>query len=106
MLAAERRSEMGMARAIGVRRGHLVQMFMTEAGLRPDRRGAGCAAGVGDLLPHGRVHRRPLQHAHRAHQRVRRRLQLPLQRDARRRPSPMRWACSSRFSSWCWPRAG
>ncbi len=30
MLAAERRSEMGMARAIGMRRGHLVQMFVTE----------------------------------------------------------------------------
>jgi len=30
MLAAERRSEMGMARAIGTRRGHLVQTFMFE----------------------------------------------------------------------------
>ncbi|MFN8487778.1 MAG: FtsX-like permease family protein [Caldilineaceae bacterium] len=30
MLAAERRSEMGMARALGVQRGHLVQMFVTE----------------------------------------------------------------------------
>lgn len=30
MLAAERRSEMGMARAVGMRRGHLVQMFVTE----------------------------------------------------------------------------
>jgi putative ABC transport system permease protein len=30
MLAAERRSEMGMARAIGMQRGHLVQMFVTE----------------------------------------------------------------------------
>lgn len=30
MLAAERRSEMGLARAIGVQRGHLVQMFVTE----------------------------------------------------------------------------
>ncbi len=30
MLAAERRSEMGMARAIGMRRGHLVQMFVSE----------------------------------------------------------------------------
>ena len=30
MLAAERRSEMGIARAIGVQRGHLVQMFVTE----------------------------------------------------------------------------
>lgn len=30
MLAAERRSEMGIARAIGVQRGHLVQMFVSE----------------------------------------------------------------------------
>ncbi len=30
MLAAERRSEMGMARAIGMQRGHLVQMFVFE----------------------------------------------------------------------------
>jgi hypothetical protein len=30
MLAAERRSEMGMARAIGMQRSHLVQMFVTE----------------------------------------------------------------------------
>ncbi len=30
MLAAERRSEMGIARAIGVQRSHLVQMFVTE----------------------------------------------------------------------------
>ena len=30
MLASERRSEMGMARAIGMQRGHLIQMFVTE----------------------------------------------------------------------------
>ena len=30
MMAAERRSEMGMARAIGVQRRHVVQMFVTE----------------------------------------------------------------------------
>jgi putative ABC transport system permease protein len=30
MLAAERRSEMGMARAVGMQRSHLVQMFVTE----------------------------------------------------------------------------
>jgi putative ABC transport system permease protein len=30
MLAAERRSELGIARAVGTRRGHLVQMFMFE----------------------------------------------------------------------------
>lgn len=31
MLAAERRSEMGMARAVGLHRRHLIQMFVTEA---------------------------------------------------------------------------
>ncbi len=30
MLAAERRSEMGMARAVGMKRGHLIQMFIAE----------------------------------------------------------------------------
>ncbi len=30
MLAAERRSEMGIARAVGVQRGHVVQMFVSE----------------------------------------------------------------------------
>ncbi|MEX0785448.1 MAG: FtsX-like permease family protein, partial [Dehalococcoidia bacterium] len=30
MLAAERKSELGMARAVGTRRGHLIQMFMSE----------------------------------------------------------------------------
>jgi len=30
MLAAERKSEMGMARAVGMKRGHLVQMFVSE----------------------------------------------------------------------------
>ena len=40
MLAAERRSELGIARAVGTRRGHLVQMFLYEgARLRP--RGGG-----------------------------------------------------------------
>jgi len=32
MLAAERRSELGIARAVGTRRGHLVQMFLYEGG--------------------------------------------------------------------------
>ena len=36
MLAAERRGELGIARAVGTRRGHLVQMFLFEgARLRP-----------------------------------------------------------------------
>jgi putative ABC transport system permease protein len=30
MLAAERKSEMGMARAVGIKRGHLVQTFLSE----------------------------------------------------------------------------
>ena len=30
MLAAERRGELGIARVIGTRRGHLVQMFVYE----------------------------------------------------------------------------
>lgn len=45
MLSAERRSEMGIARAIGTRRGHLVQMFVYE-GLAYDV----LAAAVGALL--------------------------------------------------------
>ncbi len=45
MLAAERRSEMGMARAIGMQRNHLVQMFVTE-GLVYDL----IAAALGVLL--------------------------------------------------------
>ncbi|MPZ23510.1 MAG: FtsX-like permease family protein [Dehalococcoidia bacterium] len=45
MLAAERRSEMGMSRAVGMRRSHLVQMFISE-GMAYD---AG-AALVGTIL--------------------------------------------------------
>src|SRR5205814_6928048 len=45
MLAAERRSELGIARAVGTRRGHLVQMFLFE-GLAYDL----LAAAVGALL--------------------------------------------------------
>ena len=45
MLAAERRGELGIARAIGTRRGHLVQMFLFE-GLAYDL----IAAAVGALL--------------------------------------------------------
>lgn len=45
MLAAERRSELGIARAIGTRRGHLVQMFVFE-GVAYDL----VAAVVGALL--------------------------------------------------------
>jgi putative ABC transport system permease protein len=45
MLAAERRGELGIARAVGTRRGHLVQMFLFE-GLTYDL----LAAAVGALL--------------------------------------------------------
>ena len=45
MLAAERTREMGMARAVGTRRGHLVQMFLFE-GMAYDL----VAAAVGALL--------------------------------------------------------
>ena len=47
MLAAERRGELGIARAIGTRRGHLVQMYLHE-GLTYDLLAAavGAAAGV------------------------------------------------------------
>ena len=48
MLAAERRSEMGMARAIGVQRSHLVQMFVTEGVLYDLAAAAlGVALGLG-----------------------------------------------------------
>ena len=49
MLAAERRSELGIARAVGTRRGHLVQMFLYE-GLAYDL----LSAAVGALLGLGR----------------------------------------------------
>ena len=47
MLAAERRSELGIARAVGTRRGHLVQMFMFEGvayDLLAAARGGRCSA--------------------------------------------------------------
>lgn len=51
MLAAERRGEMGMARAIGMQRRHLVQMFLAE-GTAYDLLAAavGAAVGVGIAL--------------------------------------------------------
>ena len=56
MLAAERRSELGIARAVGTRRGHLVQCSLRGRGLRCRRRARRRAArrtrrardGVGD----------------------------------------------------------
>lgn len=52
MLAAERRSEMGMARAIGTKRSHLVQMFMAE-GMAYNVISAMVGAGIGILVSFG-----------------------------------------------------
>jgi putative ABC transport system permease protein len=49
MLAAERRSEMGVARALGVQRSHLVQMFVTE-GMLYDLAAATLGLGLGLLV--------------------------------------------------------
>lgn len=46
MLAAERKSEMGMARAVGTQRGHLTQMFVFE-GLAYDLGAAAIGAALG-----------------------------------------------------------
>ena len=63
MLAAERRGEMGIARAIGTRRGHLVEMFLVRGrGVRPARRGrrrrARAAVAFGMVLVDGERLRR------------------------------------------------
>src|SRR5690606_22339421 len=48
MLAAERRSEMGIARAVGAQRGHLVQSFLAEGMAYSLFAGIiGVAAGIG-----------------------------------------------------------
>ncbi|MCH7580337.1 MAG: FtsX-like permease family protein [Chloroflexi bacterium] len=52
MLAAERRSELGMARAIGTRRGHLVQMFLSE-GMAYNMLAAMVGVGMGVLVAVG-----------------------------------------------------
>jgi putative ABC transport system permease protein len=49
MLAAERKSEMGMTRAIGAQRGHLVQMFLYE-GTAYDLAAAGVGVALGVLV--------------------------------------------------------
>jgi len=54
MLAAERRSELGIARAIGTRRGHLVQMFTFE-GAAYDLIAAAVGAVLGALVAFGMV---------------------------------------------------
>ncbi len=52
MLAAERRSELGMARAVGTRRGHLVQMFLSE-GMAYNMLAAMVGVGMGVLVAVG-----------------------------------------------------
>ena len=54
MLAAERRGELGIARAIGTRRGHLVQMFVYE-GAADDVLAAAIGALVGVGVAYGMV---------------------------------------------------
>ena len=54
MLAAERRSELGIARAVGMRRVHLVQMFVTE-GLIYDLAAALIGLGLGLLVSYGMI---------------------------------------------------
>jgi putative ABC transport system permease protein len=54
MLAAERRGELGIARAVGTRRGHLVQMFLFE-GLAYDLVAAAVGALAGVAIAYGMV---------------------------------------------------
>jgi putative ABC transport system permease protein len=54
MLAAERRGELGIARAIGTRRGHLIQMYLYE-GLAYDLMAAAVGAAVGVAVAFGMV---------------------------------------------------
>ena len=54
MLAAERRGELGIARAVGTRRGHLVQMFTFE-GAAYDLAAALVGALLGALVALGMV---------------------------------------------------
>ena len=54
MLAAERRGELGIARAVGTRRGHLVQMFTFE-GIAYDLAAAVVGAFLGALVALGMV---------------------------------------------------
>ncbi|HEY8236645.1 MAG TPA: ABC transporter permease, partial [Gaiellaceae bacterium] len=52
MLAAERRGELGIARAVGTRRGHLVQMFVYE-GIAYDLVAAAVGVLVGAVVAYG-----------------------------------------------------
>ena len=88
MLAAERRGELGIARAIGTRRGHLVQMFLFE-GVAYDL----IAAAVGALLGVGVAYGMVLEHGGRVrHRRAGVTITFSVKRGERRR-SPTRSAC-------------
>lgn len=52
MLAAERKSEMGMARAVGTKRSHLIEMFMSE-GMAYNVISAAVGAALGILISFG-----------------------------------------------------
>jgi putative ABC transport system permease protein len=54
MLAAERRGELGIARAVGTRRGHLVQLFTFEGAVY-DLAAAGVGAILGAIVAFGMV---------------------------------------------------
>jgi putative ABC transport system permease protein len=54
MLAAERRGELGIARAVGTRRGHLIQMYLHE-GLTYDLLAAAVGAAIGVAVAFGMV---------------------------------------------------
>ena len=54
MLAAERRGELGIARAVGTRRGHLVQLYLFE-GLAYDMLAAAVGAALGVAVAFGMV---------------------------------------------------
>jgi putative ABC transport system permease protein len=54
MLAAERRGELGITRAVGTRRGHLVQLFVYE-GLAYDLAAAAVGALLGAVVAYGMV---------------------------------------------------
>ncbi len=54
MLAAERKSELGMARAVGLQRGHLIQMFVAE-GLVYDLFAAALGLGLGLLISYAMI---------------------------------------------------
>ena len=54
MMAAERRSELGIARAVGMRRSHLVQMFVTE-GMVYDLAAALVGLGLGLLVSYSMI---------------------------------------------------